>query len=67
VEALVPITDPALERRLTEILEVNLADDALAWGLGPEGQWSRVEPGPGLNAHLRFQELALGRSRRVDT
>jgi polyphosphate kinase len=66
VEALVPITDPALERRLTEILEVNLADDALAWGLGPEGQWSRVEPGPGLNAHLRFQELALGRSRRVD-
>jgi polyphosphate kinase len=66
VEALVPITDPALERRLTEILEVNLADDALAWELGPEGQWSRVAPGAGLNAHLRFQELALARSRRVD-
>ncbi len=66
VEALVPITDPALERRLTEILDVNLADDALAWALGPEGQWTRVATVDGLNAHLRFQELALARSRRVD-
>ena len=35
VECVAPVTDPALTARLAEILEVNLADDVLAWELGP--------------------------------
>ena len=31
VEALVPVDEPELQARLDEILEVNLADDTLAW------------------------------------
>ena len=66
IEALVPLEDPALQRRITEIIDVNLADDTLAWDLGPEGEWTHVPKAENVNAHLRFQELALGRTRRAD-
>ncbi|MCB0970245.1 MAG: polyphosphate kinase 1, partial [Acidimicrobiales bacterium] len=69
VEAAVPVVDPALVRRVVEVLEIELADDTLAWSLGADGRWTRVrEPGTGgtSNAHLRFQELALARARRAD-
>ncbi|HET6813672.1 MAG TPA: polyphosphate kinase 1, partial [Actinomycetota bacterium] len=36
VEAVLPVTDPRLEGRLEEILATNLADDTLAWDLGPD-------------------------------
>ena len=39
------------------------------WTLGPEGAWTRVAPTDQhgtLDAHLRFQELALARARRAD-
>ncbi len=68
VEALVPVDGPALQQRLQEILDVNLADDQLAWSLAADGRWSRVDPpegGPGVDTHLRLQELALGRVRRA--
>ncbi len=45
IEALAPVGAPALQARLREILDVNLADDTLAWVLGNDGGWSRV-PGP---------------------
>jgi len=66
VEALVPVTDPALEARLQEILDVNLADDVLAWELQPDGTWHRVRPEGGgtVDTHVRLQELALARNRR---
>jgi polyphosphate kinase len=67
IEALVPVIDPLLQRRVMEILQVCLADDTLAWSLGPSGDWERVAPidaGGTLDAHLRFQELALARARR---
>jgi polyphosphate kinase len=65
VEALAPVADPALQERLAEILEVALADDALAWELHADGSWQRVAPGEGVCAHDRLQELA--RSRASDT
>ena len=43
VEALTPVDDPRLQARLEEVLDVNLADDVLAWSLGPDGTWSKVE------------------------
>jgi polyphosphate kinase len=65
VEALVPVLDPALQDRLSEILDVNLADDQQAWLLdGTSGAWTRTTGPVGLNTHVRMQELALGRTRR---
>ena len=61
VEALTPVTDPDLQSRLDEILDVGLADDHLAWDLGPEGTWSRVPASSGVDAHVRLQELARAR------
>jgi polyphosphate kinase len=62
VEALTPVTTPSLQQRLMEVLQVNLADDTLAWTLGPEGVWS-PPPGTGrVNTHLRLQELHQARS-----
>ncbi len=64
IEALVPVTDPVLQRRVAEVLDINFADNTLAWDLGPEGQWTHVPRVDTLDAHLRFQELATTRARR---
>jgi len=63
VEAVVPVTDPRLRQRLSQILEIVLADDVLAWELCPDGAWQRVPTVRGLNSHKRFQELALESAR----
>jgi polyphosphate kinase len=64
VEAMTPVDDPDLQRRLQEILDVNLADDTLAWELDGEGAWCKVDTEKGVNTHLRLQELAFERARR---
>ncbi|MGZ8636688.1 MAG: polyphosphate kinase 1 [Actinomycetota bacterium] len=61
VEALVPVSDPALAARLDEILSVGLEDDTLAWSLGADGAWTKVPTERGSNTHLRLQELAVER------
>jgi polyphosphate kinase len=43
VEALAPVTDPALQQRLRTILDVALADDRRAWLLGSNDRWRRAE------------------------
>ena len=63
VECVAPVSDPALAARLDEILAVNLADDVLAWELGPDG-WSKVPTTAGVNTHDRLQELAEARALR---
>jgi polyphosphate kinase len=63
VEVVVEVDEPELTRRIEEILQVNLADDALAWQLGPDGEWSRVPRGQGLETHARLLELARARSQ----
>ncbi|HEU5004119.1 MAG TPA: polyphosphate kinase 1 [Actinomycetota bacterium] len=63
VEALVPIADPILTARLDEVLEVNLADDELAWELGADGAWTKVPTTVGINAQHRLQEMAAVRGR----
>jgi polyphosphate kinase len=64
VEALVPVVDPELIGRLDEILEVNLADDTLAWELGPDGSWSHLPRLGTVDTHVRLQEIAQTRARR---
>ncbi|TMD15579.1 MAG: polyphosphate kinase 1 [Chloroflexi bacterium] len=63
VEAMVPVTDRDLRRRLGEILDVCLDDDVLAWRLCPDGSSERVPTVRGVNAQQRFSELALARAQ----
>jgi polyphosphate kinase len=63
VEALVPVFDPALKRRLDRMLKVALEDDVLAWRLRSDGSWAKVQPRKGMNSQTRLQELALERAR----
>ncbi|MFP5310575.1 MAG: polyphosphate kinase 1 [Actinomycetes bacterium] len=69
VEAVLPVTDPRLQGRLQEILDVLLADTELAWVLCPDGAWEKVPPTGELDAQARLQDLALDRTRprRVGT
>ena len=62
VEALVPVSDPSLTARLDQVLEVLLADDSLAWTLGPDGTWTKVRSERGIEAQQRLQEMAVERS-----
>jgi polyphosphate kinase len=62
VEALAPIEDPDLQFRLDEILEVTMADDVLAWELGADGQWRKVNPVQFIDAHLTLRGLAEARA-----
>jgi polyphosphate kinase len=66
VEALVPVTDPGLQARLQEILDVNLADDVLAWELQPDATWTPLRPDDGgsVDTHMRLQELAVERNKK---
>jgi polyphosphate kinase len=64
VEALAPVEDPDLEARLEEVLQVSLADDLLAWELGPDAVWRRVPTRIGVDAHLTLQERARHRGPR---
>jgi polyphosphate kinase len=63
VEALVDVRDTRLKARLAEILEVELADDVLAWELGADGAWRKVDTVAGIETHLRLRELAVERAR----
>ncbi|HLI55425.1 MAG TPA: polyphosphate kinase 1, partial [Actinomycetota bacterium] len=63
VEALVPIVEPALTARLDEVLEINLADDMLAWELHPDGSWTKVPTEVGIDTQRALQELAAARAR----
>lgn len=45
VEAMVPVLDTQLHRRLQSVLETCLADNRQAWELGADGQYRRRFPG----------------------
>ncbi|MCU1486314.1 MAG: ppk [Actinomycetia bacterium] len=61
VEALVPVEEPALQARLQQVLDVDLADDELAWILQPDGSWHKVPHTTGLNTHVTLERLAADR------
>ncbi|HEY8526986.1 MAG TPA: RNA degradosome polyphosphate kinase [Acidimicrobiales bacterium] len=64
IEVLVPVQDPELQARLNEILDIALADDVLAWTLGPDGRWTRAPAGGTVDTHVRLQELTTERAQR---
>jgi polyphosphate kinase len=59
VEALVPVEGAALQDELQHVLDVNLADDRLAWTLDDGNTWHRVRGVEGIETHLALQEHAL--------
>jgi polyphosphate kinase len=61
VEVTVPVLDPTLCARLDEILQTELEDDVLAWDLGSDGAWTKVETERGLSAQERLMQLAVER------
>jgi len=63
VEAMAPITHPALKRQLAQILELGLQDDQLAWELAANGLWHRVRGDRGINSQRRFEDQAISRMR----
>jgi polyphosphate kinase len=63
VEALVPVSDPALTARMNEIFDVLMQDDTLAWTLGPDGTWTKVPTERGVDAQQQLQEIAVERAR----
>jgi polyphosphate kinase len=62
VEALTPVTDEGLQARLDEVLDVALADDVLAWTLGPDGRWARSPEGGTVESQVALQELTIERA-----
>jgi polyphosphate kinase len=64
VEVLVPISDPELQARLFEVLDLVFADETNTWILGPDRRWRRVENVHGVSAQGRLRDLAIERARR---
>jgi polyphosphate kinase len=62
VEVTVPVLDPALCERLDGILATCLEDDVLAWELGADGAWAKVETVRGVNLHERLMQRARERA-----
>jgi polyphosphate kinase len=61
VECVAPVSDPELQARLDEILDIALNDDVLAWELDASG-WRKVPTVNALNSQIRLEELALERA-----
>jgi len=59
VEAVVPVTDPALNKKIDHFLELELADDTLAWELAADGMWSKAAAGRGVNTQELMQRATL--------
>lgn len=62
IEALAPVADPDLQFRIDEIFDVIFADDTLAWELGPDREWRRVDGEAQIDSHVELQQLALARA-----
>jgi polyphosphate kinase len=63
VEADLRVTDARMRARLDEILDIEFADDVLAWTLQPDDTWRKVPTVVGLDSQVRFQELAIARTK----
>src|SRR5207247_2583092 len=62
VEAVAPVENAELQARLQEVLDINLADDMLAWELGPDGAWRKVKGDDNVATHESLQRRATERA-----
>ena len=66
VEALVPIVHAAAQLELNEIIDVQMADDVLAWTLGSDAAWTRctpLDPQNPVDSQRELQKRALTRAK----
>jgi polyphosphate kinase len=66
VELMAPIDDPIAAREIQAVLDLQLADTALAWELRADGSWERVRPAPGeepLDSQVALMERASAQAR----
>jgi polyphosphate kinase len=52
IEVMVPVQEPAAQRRLDQVLDVMLADDRRSWQLGPDACWRRTEELAGVDGTI---------------
>ncbi len=67
VETMVPVESPELRAELQWILDVQLADNRMAWLLEADGNWQKLEPAADeaeRGSQAIFMENALKRRRR---
>ena len=62
VEVLAPVEDARLRARIAGVLDALLADTQFAWVLGPDGEWSRVDPAAGKR-RVSAQEMLMAEAR----
>ncbi len=48
------------------MIDIELADDVLAWELDAEGAWHKVPTRKGVDSHRRLVELAAERTRLAE-
>jgi polyphosphate kinase len=65
VEVLAPVRDPELKLQLDEVVDVLLADDALAWELESDGNWRKVSDSGTIDSQERLADIAIRRARRI--
>ncbi len=63
VEAIVPITLPALQKRINSILKKALKDNRLAWDMHSDGSFSQRQPKEGQN-EKNFHEMMMKNARK---
>ena len=56
----------SLSAWVREVRDVNLADERLSWLLAADGTWARIGGEGTVDAHRRFREMAIARSRPRD-
>jgi polyphosphate kinase len=65
VEALVPVQRDLHQQRLKGILDTLLADDVVAWELGPDATWRRREGDALIDVQRRLAEQTTAEQRRT--
>jgi polyphosphate kinase len=67
VEVLVPVTGHHEQTRLSNLLDVLLADNMRAWAMGRDAEWERVPATDHpVEAHVELQRRARRRARRMN-
>jgi len=62
VEVVFPLEEPKLRQRVSEVLDLALADDTEAWNLHPDGTWTRVPTSEGRSMQEALRRDALRRA-----
>jgi polyphosphate kinase len=69
IEVLAPVENARVRQEVHAILDSALADDTNAWLLGPDGAWTRAEPGDKAQSHhatgMRRVQARARRSTRT--